>query len=1625
MPAINVARTDTFEQQRVKINQIGDQIFNITQGGSDLSTGNLKLGDGTRTIPSLAFISDSGLGIYKPNQNTIGVVSSGKKIFDFSNTGVFSFKDFAIQQLTLFDGGLSIFNSGENYDPGSYINIVAVGGTGENATLNITVTEYSGSILTEGSNYINGSFNGVNLIGGSGTGARVVFDVDGISGSIEGGSSYIPGTYQNVPLTNISGSGTGAIADINITGNVTFSGSITNPGTGYTEGSYSSVRILNSPAQTFSVTAVSNPGTPPPNEVYAIDGVIQDTLTLEIGNTYVFDISDASNGQHLFGFRDSLGNDLNQSPNSDIIINFFGTQGQPGSFVQVILKPTLSPTTLSYYCLIHAGMGGTINIVSGTPSYYGSNGIASVSVDGSGIVTNFEFVSIGLDYKENDVITIYNQDAGGSGSAFLYTVGSPTYEGSVSSVVFTSIGQDYQSGDILSANVSDLGGQGSGFEYVISSDPGKIKNFNFDQKGSNYQVNDVLELPKTVSNISVNLPGQISGVNTTLSDSSPIISVASTVGLFAGMEVFGGQLDTGSLAPGTTIDSVDSSTQLTLSVTPTTSGSASLTFQTSNLFELSVPDASLLGSGFFVEKVSGDGSLDPNTTIVSIDIDNNVITLSSQPPLPGTTVVNFIPPFGDPDSDFQYQINSVGTVESVSVSEPGNGYVPGDFITVNSSDLSTSIEYSVKSQNLQKIIFNETILSSTLPVGSILNANNSQRPANIEIVYIEENISNEILFVVVAANSYSNGDEVFEVNNPSVVYTINQSTNIGNKFFIDYGNGFELNPNLTLYSGNTYNFDLSDSSLVDHQFSFSSFPGGIWFPSLIENVETQLETNSRQITVADTTNILAGMQVSVSSGEGILLPETLVESVDSSTQITLTKFPLDAGSAFLTFTGIEYTDGVIKKSNSLQIKITDSTPTLYYYCSTVDQINPEIHHYEGNFDGTDSIVTIDLNNPRVFGSGLSLNVLEVERSNVIFGDIETGEFTAIKIISEESEFNDVLVNSSLESQELVSNTLRINSISSDDNLVQILNSSSISGNLSVGSSFSILGSSGNLTTSGVLKTTNTLNVDDSYLINENSISTTASKDLVLSPAGGRIAKINSQSALVIPAGITSQRPPSPLGQNGAIRFNTDTNQYEGYSESSSSWSSLGGVRDLDGNTFILAEESVGLNDNTLWFYNDNINTVKFTPSHLEFRNVKSIRSSSITAPQFTNWTSNTPVVLGQYLKFRNNLYEVTVAGTTATSGNEPTHTTGSVTNGTAELTWSQLAVAPLTFEDIEVLRIGPLGGLPVSINNDLRLSNNVVSTDINDLIIRPNSGKKVIIDASTTLVLPSGSDVDRGIPDQGSIRFSKTSNQFEGYDGTNWGSLGGVKDVDQNTYIIPELSPGSNENILYFYNDNNNTLQLSTTSLDFYSIDTIRSVTSDELEITASLLTFDNGASTFDNTATDRTFLHTTKQYFDLGLSAGLTTDTVLRLDDQGDVYLNIGFGTGVYNGVKVLDGDLKEFELAYVKILTEKLTLVKGTSDNGSSVIYAVASNAGAKTTIVAENPTSGDKEFIEFGILDDGTDVFHTQYGNIRTGAQLIIPTFEVTGAGNVRINITLGSGVNPTEAVNITVVSNVTKK
>ena len=88
---------------------------------------------------------------------------------------------------------------------------------------------------------------------------------------------------------------------------------------------------------------------------------------------------------------------------------------------------------------------------------------------------------------------------------------------------------------------------------------------------------------------------------------------------------------------------------------------------------------------------------------------------------------------------------------------------------------------------------------------------------------------------------------------------------------------------------------------------------------------------------------------------------------------------------------------------------------------------------------------------------------------------------------------------------------------------------------------------------------------------------------------------------------------------------------------------------------------------------------------------------------------------------------------------------------------------------------------------------------------------KVVFDSTNSIRIPVGNTSQRDIsPILGQIRYNSQLSTFEGYGAGNaWGSLGGVKDVDGNTYIIPETSPGANENTLYFYTDGSNTATLS------------------------------------------------------------------------------------------------------------------------------------------------------------------------------------------------------------------------
>lgn len=74
-----------------------------------------------------------------------------------------------------------------------------------------------------------------------------------------------------------------------------------------------------------------------------------------------------------------------------------------------------------------------------------------------------------------------------------------------------------------------------------------------------------------------------------------------------------------------------------------------------------------------------------------------------------------------------------------------------------------------------------------------------------------------------------------------------------------------------------------------------------------------------------------------------------------------------------------------------------------------------------------------------------------------------------------------------------------------------------------------------------------------------------------------------------------------------------------------------------------------------------------------------------------------------------------------------------------------------------------------------------------------------VFDSAQAIKIPVGDTASRPSVETGQIRFNTDTSVFEGYDGIAWGSLGGVKDVDQNTFIRPETSPGANNDELEFF----------------------------------------------------------------------------------------------------------------------------------------------------------------------------------------------------------------------------------
>ena len=122
-----------------------------------------------------------------------------------------------------------------------------------------------------------------------------------------------------------------------------------------------------------------------------------------------------------------------------------------------------------------------------------------------------------------------------------------------------------------------------------------------------------------------------------------------------------------------------------------------------------------------------------------------------------------------------------------------------------------------------------------------------------------------------------------------------------------------------------------------------------------------------------------------------------------------------------------------------------------------------------------------------------------------------------------------------------------------------------------------------------------------------SISTTLNNsNLFLDPKGIGYVGVLGTNGLIIPKGTELDR--NGFAVEGAIRLNTTSGQFEGYS--GANWASLGGVRSVDGLTYINAESNPGASDDTIRMYTNGQESVTLTSNLLELNQNVNLRINS-------------------------------------------------------------------------------------------------------------------------------------------------------------------------------------------------------------------------------------------------------------------------------------------------------------------------------------------------------------------------------------------------------------------------------
>ena len=253
--------------------------------------------------------------------------------------------------------------------------------------------------------------------------------------------------------------------------------------------------------------------------------------------------------------------------------------------------------------------------------------------------------------------------------------------------------------------------------------------------------------------------------------------------------------------------------------------------------------------------------------------------------------------------------------------------------------------------------------------------------------------------------------------------------------------------------------------------------------------------------------------------------------------------------------------------------------------------------------------------------------------------------------------------------------------------------------------------------------------------------------------------------------------------------------------------------------------------------------------------------------------------------------------------------------------------------------------------------------------------------STAALKLPVGTTAQRGASAQGQVRYNSDDTTFEGYDGSNWGSLGGVKDVDQDTFINAETSAGADNDTLDFHTNGTQRAQIGAAG-DFGYGDSLNkftiAYTSGDTNIAGDVVV--TGDLTVNGTTT--TLNSTTLQIDDKNIELGTVATPSDTTADGGGITLK-GATDHTWNWINSSDAWTSS---EHIDIVTGKEYKIANASVLNATTLGSAIVNSSLQ------------------------------QVGTISTGTwqgTIIDPTYGGTGVNNGSKTITLGGNFTHTGA------------